>query len=166
MTSQKFLTLPNPPEVHSEIPRDMRSSQACNSRAPFRFAAEPISVHGSERGIRGTGSPGDCSHERALRRQCSIPSPTSEPRLRRSAFLAPRWLFLSLLHTIPSMSLSAVKSKSIVIISGIGNAQGTGASCARLFASQLGYRIALVARPRKELQDLRDEIKKDGGEVS
>jgi NAD(P)-dependent dehydrogenase (short-subunit alcohol dehydrogenase family) len=54
-------------------------------------------------------------------------------------------------------------SKSIVVISGLGNAQGTGAACARLFSSALGYRVALLSRPRKDVDDLRAEIVAAGG---
>jgi len=54
-------------------------------------------------------------------------------------------------------------SKFILAVSGLGNATGTGAAVARLFASQLGYRVALISRPRKEVDDLRDEIERAGG---
>ena len=58
-------------------------------------------------------------------------------------------------------------STDILVVSGLGNAVGTGASVARLFAAELGYRVALVARPRRELELLRDEINQgEGGEVS
>jgi NADP-dependent 3-hydroxy acid dehydrogenase YdfG len=53
-----------------------------------------------------------------------------------------------------------------VVIAGIGKAGGTGAAVARAFAKQHGYRVALIARGAKELQDLASEIKKDGGEAS
>jgi len=56
-------------------------------------------------------------------------------------------------------------AKFILAVSGLGNATGTGAAVARLFSQQLGYRIALISRPRKDVDDLRDEIKKAGGVV-
>ncbi|GAA5924001.1 hypothetical protein JCM3775_005570 [Rhodotorula graminis] len=56
-------------------------------------------------------------------------------------------------------------SKFILAVSGLGNATGTGAAVARLFSQQLGYRIALISRPRKDVDDLRDEIDKAGGTV-
>ncbi|CEQ42597.1 SPOSA6832_04428 [Sporobolomyces salmonicolor] len=56
-------------------------------------------------------------------------------------------------------------SKFIVVVSGLGNGTGTGASVARLFAKQLGYRIALLSRPRKEVDELKNEIKNAGGEA-
>lgn len=57
-------------------------------------------------------------------------------------------------------------SKSIIVISGLGNAVGTGAAVARLFSSQLGYRIALLSRPRKDVDDLKKDINAAGGVVS
>ena len=56
-------------------------------------------------------------------------------------------------------------SKQIVVASGLGNATGTGASCARLFAQE-GYLVALVSRPRQEVDDLTKEINQAGGTVS
>ncbi|CEQ42283.1 SPOSA6832_04068 [Sporobolomyces salmonicolor] len=56
-------------------------------------------------------------------------------------------------------------SKSIVVVSGLGNGTGTGASAARLFAKELGYRVALLSRPRKEVDELKNEIKNAGGEA-
>ncbi|GAA5970296.1 hypothetical protein JCM21900_001035 [Sporobolomyces salmonicolor] len=56
-------------------------------------------------------------------------------------------------------------SKFIVVVSGLGNGTGTGASVARLFAKQLGYRVALLSRPRKEVDELKTEIKNAGGEA-
>lgn len=57
-------------------------------------------------------------------------------------------------------------SKSIIVISGLGNAVGTGAAVARLFSSQLGYRVALLSRPRKDVEDLKKDIVAAGGVVS
>ncbi|GAA6043608.1 hypothetical protein JCM8097_008285 [Rhodosporidiobolus ruineniae] len=53
-------------------------------------------------------------------------------------------------------------SRHILIVSGLGNATGTGAAVARLFASQLNYRVALVSRPRREVDDLASEINGTG----
>lgn len=78
-----------------------------------------------------------------------------------------------------------VASKSIAVISGLGNGVGTGAATARgafeklspsfqllliptthaAFSLALGYRIALVSRPRKEIEDLKNEIHAWGGEA-
>lgn len=53
-----------------------------------------------------------------------------------------------------------------MVVSGLGNAQGTGAACARLFAKQPAYKVALISRPRQEVDDLCAEIKAAGGCVS
>ncbi|GAA5826465.1 hypothetical protein JCM11251_002382 [Rhodosporidiobolus azoricus] len=53
-------------------------------------------------------------------------------------------------------------AQSIIVISGLGNGTGTGAAVARLFASQLNYRVALVSRPRKEVNELAEELNKGG----
>ncbi|KAL8293770.1 hypothetical protein RQP46_000471 [Phenoliferia psychrophenolica] len=53
-------------------------------------------------------------------------------------------------------------SNSICVVSGLGNASGTAAT-ARLFAVTLGYRVALVSRPRKDVEDLKKEIIASGG---
>ncbi|BGP16887.1 hypothetical protein JCM10213_007332 [Rhodosporidiobolus nylandii] len=55
-------------------------------------------------------------------------------------------------------------SQSIVVVSGLGNCTGTGSATARLFAS-LGFRVALVSRPRKEVEQLAQEIGAKGGEA-
>ncbi|KAM0753249.1 short-chain dehydrogenase/reductase SDR [Meredithblackwellia eburnea MCA 4105] len=59
--------------------------------------------------------------------------------------------------------MAAAASKSIVAVSGLGNGVGTGAAVARLFSAQLGYRVALISRPRKEINDLAADIKAHGG---
>ncbi|GAA5848809.1 hypothetical protein JCM5353_004255 [Sporobolomyces roseus] len=56
-------------------------------------------------------------------------------------------------------------SQQIVVVSGLGNATGTGASCARLFAQE-GFLVALVSRPRQEVDDLAKEINQAGGTAS
>lgn len=62
--------------------------------------------------------------------------------------------------------MSAPRSKDIIVVSGLGNGVGVGAEVSRLFAKELGYRVALVSRPRKDVEDLAASIKRDGGEVS
>jgi NAD(P)-dependent dehydrogenase (short-subunit alcohol dehydrogenase family) len=52
------------------------------------------------------------------------------------------------------------------VIAGIGRAGGTGAAVARAYAKQHGYRVAIIARGTKDVQDLAAEIKKEGGEAS
>ncbi|GAA5936468.1 uncharacterized protein JCM15063_001895 [Sporobolomyces koalae] len=52
----------------------------------------------------------------------------------------------------------------IVVVSGLGNATGTGAAVARLFGSE-GFRVALVSRPRREVDALKAEINQSGGEA-
>ncbi|TCD65041.1 hypothetical protein EIP91_003320 [Steccherinum ochraceum] len=54
--------------------------------------------------------------------------------------------------------------RPVIIVAGIGNGTGTGASTARLFAKE-GYRVALVARNPDHLKKLASEIKGAGGEV-
>ncbi|BGP25261.1 short-chain dehydrogenase/reductase SDR [Rhodotorula toruloides] len=54
-------------------------------------------------------------------------------------------------------------SNHILAVSGLGNVVGTGGAVARLFARELGYRVALISRPRQEVHDLKDEIAKGGG---
>ncbi|GAA6004151.1 uncharacterized protein JCM10292_007262 [Rhodotorula paludigena] len=61
--------------------------------------------------------------------------------------------------------MPAAASKSILVVSGLGNATGTGAAVARLFAQELGYRVALVSRPRQEVEELRNEIRRQGSEA-
>lgn len=55
-------------------------------------------------------------------------------------------------------------SKPICIVAGLGNATGTGASVARLWASR-GFRVALVSRPRKDVDDLCESIVATGADV-
>ena len=62
--------------------------------------------------------------------------------------------------------MTAPVCDKILVVSGLGNAQGTGAACARLFSTQLGYKVALISRPRQEVDDLSDEINRTGGCVS
>ncbi|GAA6012897.1 hypothetical protein JCM11491_006217 [Sporobolomyces phaffii] len=50
----------------------------------------------------------------------------------------------------------------IVVVSGLGNATGTGAAAARLFAER-GFRVALVSRPRPDVDALETEIRHHGG---
>lgn len=53
----------------------------------------------------------------------------------------------------------------IVVVSGLGNCTGTGGETARLFARE-GFRVALVSRPRREVDELKAEINQNGGQVS
>jgi len=56
--------------------------------------------------------------------------------------------------------------KPICVVSGVGSGTGTGNSCAQLFGKQ-GYRIALIARNEKSLQDAADVINGyEGGEAA
>ncbi|GAA5872956.1 hypothetical protein JCM8547_003274 [Rhodosporidiobolus lusitaniae] len=48
-------------------------------------------------------------------------------------------------------------SRGILAVSGLGNASGTGAAVARLFASE-GFLVALISRPRGEVDQLANEI--------
>ena len=72
---------------------------------------------------------------------------------------------LSFFCVSTSLYHSTMASKQIVVVSGLGNATGTGASCARLFARE-GYLVALVSRPRQEVDELTKEINQAGGTVS
>ncbi|ORY63813.1 hypothetical protein BCR35DRAFT_308780 [Leucosporidium creatinivorum] len=56
-------------------------------------------------------------------------------------------------------------SKAIIVVSGLGNGVGVGAEVAKLFSKELGYRVALVSRPRKDVEDLAAGIKSEGGEA-
>lgn len=58
--------------------------------------------------------------------------------------------------------MSSPNAHKIAVVSGLGNAQGTGAATARLLA-QHGYRVALVSRPRSEVNLLQTEITRAGG---
>jgi NADP-dependent 3-hydroxy acid dehydrogenase YdfG len=53
----------------------------------------------------------------------------------------------------------------IVVVSGLGNCTGTGGETARLFGKE-GFRVALLSRPRPEVDQLKQEINKNGGMVS
>ncbi|KAK4057139.1 hypothetical protein OIO90_001634 [Microbotryomycetes sp. JL221] len=63
------------------------------------------------------------------------------------------------------MAAALPGSRSICIVSGLGNAQGTGAACAWLWSQQLKYKIALVSRPRQDIVELRNAIVAKGGEA-
>ncbi|GAA6060056.1 hypothetical protein JCM10212_001053 [Sporobolomyces blumeae] len=52
----------------------------------------------------------------------------------------------------------------VTVVSGLGNCAGTGAAVAKVFASN-GHRVALVSRPRHEVDRLRDEITQGGGKA-
>jgi len=65
----------------------------------------------------------------------------------------------------PLSAFLNMASQQIVVVSGPGNATGTGASCARLFAQE-GFLVALVSRPRQEVDNLTKEINQAGGTVS
>jgi len=54
--------------------------------------------------------------------------------------------------------------KPVLVVAGIGNGAGTGASTARIFA-KAGYRVALIARNPEHLKRVADEIKAAGGEA-
>lgn len=54
-------------------------------------------------------------------------------------------------------------SENVAVISGLGNARGVGAATARAFSSQLGYKVALISRPRQEITELKNEIESWGG---
>ncbi|KAH9851901.1 NAD-P-binding protein [Lenzites betulinus] len=55
--------------------------------------------------------------------------------------------------------------RPLLIVAGIGNATGTGAATARVFA-QAGYRVALTSRNADHLKLAAEQIKGDGGEVA
>ncbi|CCM00549.1 uncharacterized protein FIBRA_02583 [Fibroporia radiculosa] len=58
-----------------------------------------------------------------------------------------------------------MSARPLIVVAGIGNGTGTGASTARLFA-KTGYRVALVARNADHLKNLADDINKNGGEAA
>ncbi|KAK7684388.1 hypothetical protein QCA50_012335 [Cerrena zonata] len=55
--------------------------------------------------------------------------------------------------------------RPILVVAGIGNASGTGAATARLFAKN-GYRVALIARNADQVNNAAAEINKSGGEAA
>ncbi|KAI0919540.1 hypothetical protein AcW1_003231 [Taiwanofungus camphoratus] len=55
--------------------------------------------------------------------------------------------------------------RPVIVIAGIGNGSGTGASTARVFA-KAGYRVALIARNADHLNKTAAEINKAGGEAA
>ncbi|KAH8093888.1 hypothetical protein BXZ70DRAFT_948338 [Cristinia sonorae] len=73
---------------------------------------------------------------------------------------------LNILKNSKFSTFSTVMSSArpILVVAGIGNGSGTGASTARLF-SKAGYRVALVARNPEHLKKLADEINQSGGEA-
>ncbi|TCD63712.1 hypothetical protein EIP91_005083 [Steccherinum ochraceum] len=54
--------------------------------------------------------------------------------------------------------------RSVIVVAGLGNGGGTGASTARLFAKE-GYSVALIARNPDQVNKLADEINKAGGQA-
>ncbi|KAL1941276.1 hypothetical protein VTO73DRAFT_7488 [Trametes versicolor] len=56
-------------------------------------------------------------------------------------------------------------TRPLLIIAGVGNATGTGAATARVFA-KAGYRVALIARNKDHLNLAAQQIKGAGGEVA
>ncbi|KAG8805404.1 hypothetical protein FRC19_007903 [Serendipita sp. 401] len=58
-----------------------------------------------------------------------------------------------------------MEGRPIFIVAGVGTATGTGAAAAREFSRALNYRIALVARRLKDLQNIANEINAAGGEA-
>jgi len=49
-------------------------------------------------------------------------------------------------------------STQVLVVSGLGNCVGTGAAVARLFAARHDFRVALLSRPRREVDELKAEI--------
>lgn len=58
----------------------------------------------------------------------------------------------------------SASNKPILVVAGVGNGQGTGASTAREF-TKAGYRVALIARNAESLNALADEINKANGDA-
>ncbi|KAJ3506265.1 hypothetical protein NLJ89_g6966 [Agrocybe chaxingu] len=56
-------------------------------------------------------------------------------------------------------------AKRVLVVAGIGNGTGTGASTARLFAKN-GYNVAIIARGDSFVQGLANEINSSGGEAA
>lgn len=55
--------------------------------------------------------------------------------------------------------------KPLIIVAGVGNGSGTGASTARLFGKN-GYSVALIARGADSLRKIADEINSAGGDAA
>lgn len=56
-------------------------------------------------------------------------------------------------------------AKRVLVVAGLGNGTGTGASTARLFAKN-GYSVALVARGTEIVNKVAEEINSSGGEAT
>ncbi|KIJ40291.1 hypothetical protein M422DRAFT_32334 [Sphaerobolus stellatus SS14] len=63
------------------------------------------------------------------------------------------------------MSATSADRRSILVVAGIGDGSGTGASTARLFAKN-GYRVAVISRFAEATHKLAEEITADGGEAA
>ncbi|KAF8151511.1 hypothetical protein B0H34DRAFT_132035 [Crassisporium funariophilum] len=59
--------------------------------------------------------------------------------------------------------MAAQTAKRVLVVAGLGNGSGTGASTARLFAKN-GYNVALIARGGDSVNKLENEINSLGGE--
>ncbi|EJD00012.1 short-chain dehydrogenase/reductase SDR [Fomitiporia mediterranea MF3/22] len=58
--------------------------------------------------------------------------------------------------------MASQNARPILVVAGVGNGSGTGASTARVFAKE-GYRVALIARNADHLKKTADEINAAGG---
>ncbi|CAA7264475.1 unnamed protein product [Cyclocybe aegerita] len=61
--------------------------------------------------------------------------------------------------------MASLAAKRVLVVAGIGNGTGTGASTARLFAKN-GYNVAIIARGDRFVQGLANEINSSGGEAA
>lgn len=61
--------------------------------------------------------------------------------------------------------MSQALRRSILVVAGIGDGSGAGASVARLFAKN-GYRVAVVSRSPEVTSKMAEEIKSSGGEAA
>jgi len=61
--------------------------------------------------------------------------------------------------------MSTAAKRAILVVAGVGNGTGTGASTARVFA-KAGYRVALIARNANNLEQTAEGIKGTGGEAA
>ncbi|KAF5376457.1 hypothetical protein D9615_008605 [Tricholomella constricta] len=61
--------------------------------------------------------------------------------------------------------MTSAAARRVLVVAGLGQGSGTGASAARLF-SQAGYSVALVARGAETVNKLAQELNSNGGEAS
>ncbi|GJJ14168.1 hypothetical protein Clacol_008429 [Clathrus columnatus] len=115
--------------------------------------------------VQQVGGSDDKKNDALCHVDCDLPSERGE-----FIYITSYSLGFNLKHnstsTLPTdlNSHMAAARRAILVVAGIGNGSGTGASSARLFAKN-GYQVALLARNADYLKKLADEINADGGQA-